>query len=115
MTILVCKNFPWALNWIFGHPAWAIVSYISGPPASGTVGTKSMGVFANHNGHPVPPRILQVFSDSVNPLIQVHSAPVTYSYADPRGEKDESIKIVIVGAPGVGKTAIAQVREKGIK
>ena len=40
---------------------------------------------------------------------QGHSAPVTYSYADPRGEKDESIKIVIVGAPGVGKTAIAQV------
>ena len=39
---------------------------------------------------------------------QVHSAPVTYSYADPRGEKAESIKIVIVGAPGVGKTAIAQ-------
>ena len=32
---------------------------------------------------------------------QVHSAPVTYSYADPRGEKAESIKIVIVGAPGV--------------
>ena len=24
---------------------------------------------------------------------QVHSAPVTYSYADPRGEKAESIKI----------------------
>ena len=41
---------------------------------------------------------------------QGHAAPVTYSYADPRGEKDESIKIVIVGAPGVGKTAIAQVR-----
>ena len=53
-------------------------------------------------------RNLQFFSDLQNPLIQVHSAPVTYSYADPRGEKDESIKIVIVGAPGVGKTAIAQ-------
>ena len=50
-------------------------------------------------------------SIETDPSTQVHAAPVTYSYADPRGEKDESIKIVIVGAPGVGKTAIAQVRE----
>ena len=52
-----------------------------------------------------------MYSIALKPT-QVHAAPVTYSYADPRGEKDESIKIVIVGAPGVGKTAIAQVRSQ---
>ena len=37
---------------MFRHPAWAVGSYGSGPPAANTVGTKSMGGFHQRHGSP---------------------------------------------------------------
>ena len=39
---------------MFRHPAWAVGSYSSGPPAARAVGTKSTGGFTEQMGHPVP-------------------------------------------------------------
>ena len=38
---------------MFCHPAWAVGSYCSGPPAAGTAGTKSTGGFTEQMDHPV--------------------------------------------------------------
>ena len=37
---------------MFRHPAWAVGSYSGGPPAAGTVGTKSTGGFYRADGSP---------------------------------------------------------------
>ena len=37
---------------MFHHPVWAVGSYSSGPPAAGTVGTKSTGGFYQADGSP---------------------------------------------------------------
>ena len=37
---------------MFPHPAWAVGSYSSGPPAAKTVGTKSTGGFHQRHGSP---------------------------------------------------------------
>ena len=37
---------------MFRHPAWAVGSYSSGPPAANTVGTKSTGGFHQRHGSP---------------------------------------------------------------
>ena len=40
---------------MFRQPAWAVDSYSSGPPAAGTVKTKSTGVFHQRDGSPCTP------------------------------------------------------------
>ena len=37
---------------MFRHPAWAVGSYSSGPPAAGNVGNKPMGGFYQADGSP---------------------------------------------------------------
>ena len=37
---------------MFRHPAWAVGSYSSGPPAANAVGTKSTGGFHQGDGSP---------------------------------------------------------------
>ena len=50
--ISLMKTSRWLRFEMFRHPAWAVGSYSSGPPAAETVGTKSTGGFHQGDGSP---------------------------------------------------------------